>query len=363
MANTQLEKYRRVAKTLKNPTPVELPSGKFRCQVTVDGVRESVVHEDPRVAHAQALAIKENLLEAKKKPKSMTLESAIEAYIAMNEGELSPATIRGYENVKKHRFKGLMHTNIYDISKKDLQQAISKESEKVSAKTVYNAYGVVRPVLKEFGIQFWGIKLPQQIKPIKKYIQSSEIGKLIEAIKGDSCEIPILLAVWLGLRRSEIVGLCWDCIDFEQKVIHIRRAYVPNKHNKWVLKAGAKNEPSQRTVQCPDYILEKIKSIPRTQNEKIFSIHPETIRRHTHAACKRAGITDTSVHDLRHTNAAVMKGLHVDDEHAMGRGGWTNENTYKKIYAYVFDETAETEDNRIDSFFLDKIAHENAHNS
>lgn len=92
MANTQLEKYRRIAKTLKNPTPVELPSGKFRCQVTVDGHRESVVDEDPRVAHAQALAIKARLLEAVKKPKDMTVGEAIDRYIESKDSVLSPST-------------------------------------------------------------------------------------------------------------------------------------------------------------------------------------------------------------------------------------------------------------------------------
>ena len=81
MANTQLEKYRRIAKTLKNPTPVELPSGKFRCQVTVDGHRESVVNEDPRVAHAQAVAIRASLMQIKKALGRKTVSSAIDDYI------------------------------------------------------------------------------------------------------------------------------------------------------------------------------------------------------------------------------------------------------------------------------------------
>ena len=46
---------------------------------------------------------------------------------------------------------------------------------------------------------------------------------LFEAIQGSPVEIPILLAVWLGMRRSEIMGLCWDSIDFEHSKILIQR--------------------------------------------------------------------------------------------------------------------------------------------
>lgn len=83
---------------------------------------------------------------------------------------------------------------------------------------------------------------------------------------------------------------------------------------------------------------------------------PETIRKHVHAACKRAGIVDTTVHGLRHTNAAVMKTLGIDDRHAMARGGWSCESTYRKTYSYVFESNAVEADNKINTFFADKIA-------
>ena len=47
------DKRRRRAKALSKPTPVELPSGKYRCQVTVNGKRISIVDEDPPTAHAK----------------------------------------------------------------------------------------------------------------------------------------------------------------------------------------------------------------------------------------------------------------------------------------------------------------------
>lgn len=354
MDSKKLKKQREVAAKLSKPRPVQLPSLKWRCQVMVNGKRIDVIDDDPAVAHAKALAIKAGLVEEKKEEGNapITLSEAIDLYVESKEGVLSPSTIRGYTTIQRNRFKGLMSRNIKQITKADIQRAVSYEAKAVGAKTVYNAYGLIRPVLKEHGIDVFGVKLPQRIKPRKDYLQPKDIGKLIEAAAGDSCEVEILIAVWLGLRRSEIIGLCWDCVDFENKTLTVRRTYVPDKENKWVLKEGAKNESSQRIVSCPDYILEKLMNIKREEpTGRIFKESPETLRKHVHAICKKAGITDTTVHGLRHTNAAVMKSLGVDDAHAMERGGWKTEHTYKQTYSYIFDQAAKSADDEINGFF------------
>lgn len=336
---------------LKNPTPVQLPSGSWRCQVMVSGKRISVVDEDPAVAHAKALALKAGLIEQNKPKEKITLDDAISAYIEAGSGVLSPTTIRGYECVRKHRFKNLMSRDVKSLTRLDLQRAVSEEAKEKSPKTVSNAFGLLSTVLKDYGVDTSGVKLPQKIKKKREYLSSDEIVKLIDTAVGDPCEVPIVMAVWLGMRRSEIAGLCWDCVDLEKSTVEIKRTMVPDKDNKWVLKEGAKNEGSQRTVKCPEYIMSKLKKMYHGQDGRVFCVHPETIRRHVHAVCKKAGITDTTVHGLRHANAAVMIALGVVDKYAMARNGWTSDYTFKQIYGYVFPEGANETDILINSYF------------
>lgn len=338
----------------KLPTPVQLPSGSWRVQMMVDGKRISVVDEDPAMAQARAVAMSAGLLEQKKEKAKTgkTLREAIDDYVKMKSGVLSPSTIRGYRTIKEHRFKALMDRPIDKITKADVQKAVSLEAKEVSPKTVYNVYGLIRPVLKENGVDVFGVKLPQKIKPRKRYLQPDDVGKLIEAATGDPCEIQILIAVWLGMRRSEIAGLCWDCVDFEHKTLTVKRRLIAGEDQKFVLREGAKNESSQRVVPCPDYIMDKLKAIYTPGADGlIFHTYPDVIRKHLHKICKEAGITDTTVHGLRHTNAAVMKSLGIDDAHAMARGGWKQESTYKETYSYVFDQEAAKADKKIDQFF------------
>lgn len=340
----------------KRPTPRQLPSGNWNCVVMVDGVRYSITDEDRGICQAKAMAVQAGLMEKEDRKKALTLKSAIEEYIESKSNTLSPSTIRGYEQVKKNRFTGLMGRNIYTITKRDVQVAVNQEAKSVSPKTIANAYGVIRPVLKEYGIDVFGVSLPKKSKPIKEFLQIEEIGPLLESAQGDSCEVEILLAIWLGMRRSEIVGLCWDCVNEESGTITVKRTMVPDKKHKMVLKDMAKNKSSNRTIDCPAYIMDKLSAMRNGRTEGlVFDIHPDTLRKHIHALCASCGVTDTTTHGLRHTNAAVMHKLNIDTQHAMRRNGWTEERTYKGLYAYAFDSVADKADSKINSFYTQQL--------
>lgn len=342
---------------MKIPKATKLPSGSWNIKMMIEGQRISVTASSKQEVEKKAAAIKGGAA-IEEKQKKVLLSAAIDDYLESKNTVLSPATVRGYRTVQKNRFKSLMWRDVYGITKFDVQRAVNEETKIVSAKTVANAYGLIRPVLKERGVNVFGVRLPQVRKPVKQYLQPEDIGKLVDAVKGDTCEVPILLAIWLGMRRSEIIGLCWDCVDTENNLIHIRRAVVPNEKNEWVLKDTAKNESSQRTVECPQYIMDKIKKLPRRKSGRLFAMHPDTVRKHIHRACEKAGITDTTVHGLRHTNAAVMKTLGIDDRYAMERGGWSCESTYRKTYSYVFDSKKVEANTAINDFFTHEITHE-----
>lgn len=351
----------------KRPTPKKLPSGTWRCQVRVDGKRVSVTDEDKKVCQAKAIAMQAKLIEKEERHKPISLEEAVKAYIDSKSNTLSPATIRGYDTLRRNRFQSLMKQNVYSITKRDVQKAVNDECKKkisgnerksddkryVSPKTIYNAYGLIRPVLKEYGVDVSGVTLPKNAKPKKKYLRLNEVGKLLDAAKGDSCEIEILLAIWLGLRRSEIIGLCWDCVHEKENLIEVRRAMVPDVHHKFVLKDYPKNDSSIRTIKCPQYIMEKLSEVRSGRTEGLcFHIHPDTLRKHIHALCAKNGLTDTATHGLRHTSAAVSRNLGISDAHAMERHGWTEEVTYKRNYSYAFDDVASDEDELLDQFYL-----------
>ncbi len=53
------------------------------------------------------------------------------------------------------------------------------------------------------------------------YYNREQFTKLLELSEGDRIELLIHLAGMLGLRREEILGLTWDCVDFSEKKIEV----------------------------------------------------------------------------------------------------------------------------------------------
>lgn len=329
----------------------KLPSGQWRCQVMVDGKRRSFTAPTAREAEKLAAAYKSELLKADKteKPK-ITLSQAIRQYCEDKANILSPATIRGYEITRRNRFKDLMQMEIRKITRDDVKRAINQEAALVSPKTVANAYGVIRPVLKEYGVDVFGLELPKKAKAKKEYLQMDEFSRFFEAVDNSPYKLPILLALWLGLRRSEVLGLCWDCVDLDHGTIEIRRAYVPNKENKWELKDMTKNYSSNRVLSCPPELLALFP--PRGEDhERVCPYHASTLDKALRRISAQSGLTYTSLHGLRHTNAAAMLSAGVSTQYAQQRGGWAEERTMKQIYSYVFTADKQAADARIDDLF------------
>lgn len=352
---------------MKTPTAKKLPSGRWRAQVMVDGNRVSVTADSEKEAIAKAMEMKAGMVEAEKqeRTKSLTLNDALTKYIEDRSAVLSPSTIRSYKETQKNRIQKLLSMRVKDIKETDLQIAINKEAKDGhSAKTIKNDISLAASVIRQYkDISTARLKFPQRIKKEHVYLDADQMVELITACEGDIAEIPILLALWLGLRRSEILGLCWDCIDFVNKKIYIRRALVRDENSEFILKEYPKNEGSQRALSLPGYIAGKLEAYkPEGEREgRLFATQNSSfIYDRLRLICHKNGITFPGVHGLRHTNASVMLSLGIVDKVAMARGGWSTDYTMKNVYQHLFQEDKKNADELMDDYFTQKL-HTNLH--
>lgn len=281
------------------------------------------------------------------------MSKAIDLYITGRENVLSPSTINGYREIKRNRFSDLMKMKVSDIDETDIQRAINQDAKSVSAKTIKNAMGLVVSVLSEYkDINVKRLRLPQRKRKEHTYLDETNMMNLFETIQGSPVEIPILLAVWLGMRRSEILGLCWDAIDFKAARISVKRTYVKDEEKGYVLRDEMKTEASRRVLDCPGYILQKLETYtPNHREGRVFTMHPNTIYKTMKRVCDSHGIDFVGVHGLRHTNASVMLSLGIVDKVAMARGGWSTDVTMKQIYQHVFQSVKKSAGDAVDDFF------------
>ena len=51
------------------------------------------------------------------------------------------------------------------------------------------------------------------------------------ALKDDPLRIVVMLTIYYGVRRSEVLGIKWSAIDEEEELIHLRHKVIEDKSN------------------------------------------------------------------------------------------------------------------------------------
>lgn len=334
---------------VKLPEIKQLPSGAWHTRVLVAGRRVSITKNSYEECVSEYLALKHGVMEAKKAPNRKTLTTAIDSYIAARQNVLSPATIRGYRTIQKHRFPGLMNQAVDNITPDQCQRAVNLEAKTVSAKTISNAWGFVASVLAESTGQVISVRLPQVIPAERPWLTPEQIPEFVKAVKGDVAEIPALLAL-SSLRRSEIVGLRWADVDLEKGVIHVNGATVPGEDHKFTRKAETKNTTSRRTVPIIPPLMAALQAVEH-RGEMVVNVYPDYIAKQINKVCARAGLPKVGVHGLRHSFASLAYHLGWPEKVAMEIGGWADDRTMHKIYTHISQKSVEEASASFSAFF------------
>ena len=75
------------------------------------------------------------------------------------------------------------------------------------------------------------VPLPKQEKrePVGKFMSAEEAGRMLEAFDGHELQALINVTLYYGLRRSEVLGLKWDAVDFDSDTLKIQHTVVKQK--------------------------------------------------------------------------------------------------------------------------------------
>lgn len=335
---------------MKVPKAKQLPSGNWRIQLMVDGMRYSITDKDPKICAQKAKEIYAGIEQEEKC--SFTVGDAIDRYIKSQTGTLSPATISVYKRYRKNYLQNIIKCRLDELTSEQIQLAISRDSRNgKSPKTVRNAYGLLSVVLKIYRPKFKpNIRLPQKRKYEIAIPSEEEMKKIWAQAKGTRYEVPILLAAWLGLRMSEVRGLKLD--DIVGTRIHIQRAVVHTAEGD--VEKGTKSFSGDRWIACPDTLLTLIRAQP-CKNGYVCRYAESSIYNNFVLFCQRAGVGHFRFHDLRHFAASEAHSLGVPDKYQMKRMGHKTDNMLKTVYQHAMrdkeDQFSALIDTRMESLF------------
>lgn len=336
----------------------KLPSGNYRVQIFIgieQGKRKykSFTAETAKEAEYKALEYQRNS-KYKRNPLNNTLAEAIDKYINSKDGVLSPSTISTYKKIKRNNLHNLMDVNLGNLTQSIIQHEINSESKKHSPKTVRNVHGLLSTVLKEYHPDFkLNTTLPKSVKHLSDIPENEDIQKIITIVKNTDIEIPVLLALWLGLRMSEVRGLRWN--NVRENYVIINEAIV-DADNIAVSKS-TKSYSGTRKLPLPNYLKDILVKKEKI-GEYVVNLSGQAIYKRFSRLLKKNEMRHFRFHDLRHANASVMLMLNIPDKYAMERGGWATNNTLKNVYQHTLNTEREVVTTKINTFFESLIKQE-----
>ena len=285
-----------------------------------------------------------------------TLREAIDIYIENRDAILSPSTIREYRQTQRNALQGLMDIPLRKITQEMIQREINIEARTKAPKTVRNIHGLLSGVFREYLPNFQlTTKLPQKKKTTLYIPDIDTVNKIIQCATGTRMEVPILLAVCLGLRRSEILGLQWKNVDFKANTILINEAIVIGEDGNPVSKAP-KSYAGTRKLQIPEILLRALKEKKETAESKyIVEMTGSTIYKAFRVLLSENDLPEMRFHDLRHVTASIMLALNVPNKYAAERMGHASENMLKNVYQHTLKSEEEKINQVINNFFSNNI--------
>jgi integrase len=216
------------------------------------------------------------------------------------------------------------------------------------------------------------IDAPKVEKKEARHFDEEQTMILLEALENEPLKYKtiILLTIYGGLRAGEVLGLEWNDIDFNKRIIEIKRSsqYVDKK----IITKSPKNETSCRLVTYPQIIMtllkeykvwwqgEKSKCVDKWhKTDRLFvqseglPMHPTTpskwylqfIRRHNEKVKHDEKLTEedkeililpeVNFHGLRHTSATLLISQGHDIQTVAARLGHSTASTTLNIYSHA----------------------------
>jgi integrase len=247
-------------------------------------------------------------------------------YLKTKKKPISPSTEKTYLGYIRQNFTDLHKIAIVDITEDMLQKEVYKLESKNTPKTIKNVVNFYVPCIHHFRRGFNpDLDLPDAEAPDIPIPDMNELREKIAGIKNKRLLIPVLLAAYCGLRRSEIAALdLASDIDYDVPVqaengseirvcyIHINKAVVRGVET--YVEKGTKTKAGERIVIGPAWLNDELKAA--RDDPDYVPYPPHKISSRFAEWAERKGI-NCSFHGLRHFYASVGDALGIPDLYMM----------------------------------------------
>jgi integrase len=310
-------------------------------------------------------------------PVKMTLSSWLDIWISEYSGHLKPSTKVSYQGKLDYRIKpALGSLRLSEIKAHEIQRFYNTliNTHGLSPKTAKNIHGILHKALsqaEELGYIKKNpasvCKLPRIEKAKIKPLDERGTTNFLQAIQGHPYETLFLVALFTGARQSEIIGLTWDCVDFEKGTILLYRQL--QKIDGTFQFISLKNNKS-RTISPAPSVMKALQEHRRTQAAQrlktgsawknldfVFTnaLGENLTQSMAYEAFKKImagiGLPNTRFHDLRHSYAVAALQSGDDIKTVQENLGHHTAAFTLDTYGHVTEKMKQESANRMERYY------------
>lgn len=242
-----------------------------------DGKRVTLYGKTREELYEKVQDVKRQIEEMKYRRATPTVAEYCEKWLLMQSVHIRTTTLNDYRSkVKNHIVKPLGHMHMAEVTTDDIRLALVPVSKKSSSmyqsvltlyKSIFNA-AVDSNIIEKSPCERISAKGGKPQKD-KEALTDEQAEKLLNAIQGLPPYVFVMLGLYAGLRREEILALKWDCVFLDAKTpyLSVRRAWHI-EHNRPVISTELKTAAAQRDIPLPPRLFQCLKEAKETSTSE-----------------------------------------------------------------------------------------------
>ena len=316
---------------------------------------------------------------------TLTVDQWYRYWMRTFKSSLAPNTQRNYHDRYERDIKPRIgKMKITDVKALHCQQIINAMDGRYASSTIYQTYICMGSMLKSAMMNdiipkqpLNGVVMPKVKKRgVIHFLTIDEQNRFVEAAKKTRNAPQFLLVLQTGLRTGELIGLTWDCVDFDKRTITVEKQMEFRYGQKQWRAAPPKTMSGFRTIPMTDEAYDNIRSVyekrpfckesplleqeleyidPRSGRTRRFRMKDlvfinfrtgeptknSSYYTNLYKICESAGIKPFCMHALRHTFATRCIERGVKPKALQKILGHSNLSTTMDTYVHVTDESLE----------------------
>lgn len=250
----------------------------YRTRVTdADGNRVSLYAKTREELYDKVVEAERQIENAVFRMKTPTVQDYCEKWMKIQEARLRPTTMVDYKSkIKNYIIKPLGKKLMADVTLDDVRIALIPAQQK--SESVYRSAQMLfkliftsakdSHVIEESPcdkISAKGGKSPKE----REALTDEQIKKLLDAIQGLPPYLFVMIGLYAGLRREEILGLQWDCVflDTDAPYLSVKRAWH-TESNRPVIETELKTKSAKRDIPIPQPLAQCLRAEKEKSNSQ-----------------------------------------------------------------------------------------------